>query len=133
MTTTGPWSLVPTSRCTVRTGRARGQRRRRQHVVDAPADVALPQVAPGRPPGEEVVVVRVERPADVHQVARDQALERLALVAARADLIGLALLRVDVALVARDVQVAADQQQPAVAGHVRRPRVEPPRKRSLAS
>ena len=37
-----------------------------------PADVALAQVAPRRPPGEQVVVVGVERPAHVDQAARKQ-------------------------------------------------------------
>ena len=78
--TTGPWSLVPNSRSTVARCARRGERRRGQHVVDAPADVALLHVAPRRPPGEQLVVVRVERPADVDQAARDDALEQRALL-----------------------------------------------------
>ena len=124
VTTTGPWSLVPTSRSTVAAVARAASDVDGQHVVDAPADVALLQVAPRRPPGEELVVVRIERPAHVHQVARDEVLERVALVATRADLIGLALLRVHVALVAGDVEVPADQQPPPVAGDVRGPGVE---------
>src|SRR5688572_10797005 len=41
-----------------------GQRPARHQVVDPPADVALAEVPPRRPPGEELVVLRIERPAD---------------------------------------------------------------------
>ena len=37
-------------------------------VVDAPADVPLAHVAPGRPPGEQALVVGVQRPADVDEM-----------------------------------------------------------------
>jgi hypothetical protein len=53
-------------------GRRLGKLLAGQHVVDAPADVALAQVAPRRPPGEERVVVRVEGAADVDQAVADQ-------------------------------------------------------------
>src|SRR3954462_3208662 len=52
-----------------------------EHVVEAPADVPLPHVAPRRPPREHLVVVRRERPAAVdEQAAADDALELIALL-----------------------------------------------------
>src|SRR3990172_8733079 len=40
-----------------------GERLAGQDVVDPPADVALPHLTPGRPPGEETVVLRLETTA----------------------------------------------------------------------
>src|SRR5438552_14876566 len=45
--------------------RAGGERLAGEHVVDAPAQVALAQVAPGRPPGEELLVGGIQPPRDV--------------------------------------------------------------------
>ena len=45
----------------------------REDVVEPPADVALPHVPPRRPPGEQSVVVGIERAADVDQAAADDA------------------------------------------------------------
>jgi hypothetical protein len=79
-------------------GRAADRARRvalaRQHVVDAPADVALAQVSPGRPPGEELVVVRLEGAGDVDQALGEEALERGAVVLGvrEADRVALAFL-----------------------------------------
>ena len=63
-----------------RRGGARRQLLARGHVVDAPADVALAQVAPRRPPGEERVVVGIEPAADVDEPFAEEALEQLALL-----------------------------------------------------
>ena len=67
-------------------------------------------VAPRRPPGEQPVVVGIERAADVDQAAADDPLEQRALLGQLADRARLALLRMDVPLGPRDVQVAADHQ-----------------------
>src|SRR5687768_800307 len=52
----------------------------REHVVQAPADVALALVAPRRPPGEQLVVVGPELARQVDEPAADQALELRALL-----------------------------------------------------
>ena len=80
----------------------------RQHVIDPPANVTLPKVPPRRPPGEELVVVGVERAADIDQPGVEQPREQRALLRPRADLIRLAFLRMHVALFAGDVQIATD-------------------------
>src|SRR4051812_18697101 len=56
--------------------RAAGERLAGQHVIESPADVALPHVAPRRPPGEQALVVRIERPADIDQASADHPLEQ---------------------------------------------------------
>ena len=50
-----------------------------------PTDIALAQLAPGRPPGEKVVIVRVERAADVDEPARQDALEDFSFLGALSD------------------------------------------------
>ena len=47
----------------------------REQVVEAPANVALAHVAPGRPPREHLIVLRFERPSDVHQAIADDSFE----------------------------------------------------------
>ena len=84
----------------------------REHVVEPPPDVALAQVAPGRPPGEEFVVLGIECATDVDDAAGENGLEQRALLRSLADPVLLALLGVHVALGARHVEVAA-QEQPA--------------------
>src|SRR5438477_1964318 len=42
---------------------------RGQDVVEAPADVALAHAPPWRPPSEEAVVSRIERPSEIGQPA----------------------------------------------------------------
>ena len=84
-----------------------------EHVVEPPADVALPHVPPGRPPREQAVVVRIERAADVDEAAADDPLEQRALLRQLADRARLSLLRVHVALGARDIQVAAEDERPS--------------------
>src|SRR5439155_1071749 len=80
----------------------------REDVVDPPTDVALPHLAPRRPPREQRVVVRVESARDVDEASREDVVDELALVVALADDARLALLDVDVAVRQRDVDVAAD-------------------------
>src|SRR4028118_2131079 len=63
-----------------------------EDVVDPPADVALAHVAPRRPPGEQAVVVRLERTADVDQPLSQDLVEEVPLVRALADDAGPALL-----------------------------------------
>ena len=65
-------------------------------------------VAPRRPPGEQPVVVGIERAADVDQAAADDPLDQRALLRELADRARLSLFRVHVAVGARDVQVAAE-------------------------
>jgi len=57
----------------------RKQRLGGQHVVEAPADVALPHVSPRRPPGEQLVILRFERAAHVDQAVGDDPFELFAL------------------------------------------------------
>jgi hypothetical protein len=59
-----------------------------------------------------LVVVGLERAADVDEPAADDPLEQRALLGQLADRARLALLRVHVHVGARDVQVAADDQRP---------------------
>ena len=70
----------------------------------------------GRPPREHLIVVRIERPADVDEAVADDPLELRALLRELADRARLALLRVDVHVRARDVQIAADDE---AAAHLR--------------
>src|SRR5690606_21564896 len=86
-----------------------GQRAARQDVVDAPPDVALPEVAPRRPPGEQLVVVGIERPSDVDQPFIEERREPLAFFGTRTNLVRLPLLRMDVAFLAGHVEVATQQ------------------------
>src|SRR5258708_37728398 len=91
---------------------ARGARRDRfgsKHVVQPPADVALAHLAPGRPPGEQALVVRVEHALHVDQVLAEQLLEERAFLGQLAADV-FALGRADVARGAGDVDVAAEAQ-----------------------
>src|SRR3954466_7505488 len=78
-----------------------------QHVVQSPADVALPHVAPGRPPGKKIVVVRVERAADINEPAAENAFEQLSFVGTLAYQHSVALFWVYVAFRACDIEIAA--------------------------
>ena len=91
--TTGAWSLVPNSRIETQAVRPRREVAAGEHVVEPPADVALAHVPPGRPPGEERVVVGVQLAPDVVQPALvEHALEQRPLVRALADRALVALL-----------------------------------------
>ena len=103
-------------------GRALGNRARRKDVVDAPADVPLPHVAPRRPPGEQARIVGVERARDVDQGVAEQPIEKLALLQPLPDYAWLALPRVDVDVGARDVDVAAEDELAPVVVEPFRPR-----------
>src|SRR3954471_13170271 len=89
-------------------GRARGERRARQHVVESPPDVSLPEISPRRPPGEEPVVVRPELSRKIHEPGRDHRLEERPLGGRLADLLGPAQARMHVALFAGDVEIATE-------------------------
>src|SRR3954469_2397028 len=91
----------------------------REHVVQPPADVSLPHVAPGCPPGEQTVVVRIERATDIDEAAAQDAIDDGTLLRQLTDRAGLALLRVHVAIRACDVHVAKHREQ-APLGLVRR-------------
>src|SRR6266542_6926635 len=90
--------------------RARGDRLRREDVVDPPADIALAHVAPWRPPREKALVGGIERATDVDEMAAEELVEQLALLGALPDDPRLSLLRVDVDFDTRYVQVAADHE-----------------------
>src|SRR5262249_59516777 len=86
----------------------------REHVVEPPSDVALSHVAPRRPPREELIVVRIERPPDVDQPSLgEDPLEELPLLRPLAYDVRLALLGVDVAVGARNVHVTAEHERRA--------------------
>ena len=106
--------------CTGHAVARRGERLAGEHVVEPPADVALAHVAPRRPPREQAVVVGIERAADVDQAAAEDPLDQRALLRQLADRARLALLRMHVALGARDVHVAAAATSSAAARLVRR-------------
>ena len=78
-------------------GRARhGPRRKRftgQHIVEPPSDVALPKIAPWSPPGEVVLVVRVELATDVDYPLEERDLLEAMIAGAVADDARLPLLR----------------------------------------
>jgi len=78
-----------------------------EDVVEPPADIALLHIAPRRPPGEERIVARFEGALRVHQTVADDPLEERPFLRELPDRARLALLRVDVDLGARDVEVAA--------------------------
>src|SRR5712691_2546228 len=101
--------------------RPRGQRLAREHVIEPPADIPLPHVAPRRPPGEQSVVVGIERAADVHEAASDEALDDRALLRQLADRARLPFLRMHVAFGARDVHVPHQRELPA--GRLKRRRI----------
>src|SRR5574338_1053820 len=90
-----------------------GERRAGQNVVDPPPDVALPQVPPWRPPGEELGVVRIQLARDVHESLREDAFEQRALLRQLADRARLAFLGMHVDLEPRDVEITADDERRA--------------------
>src|SRR5690349_16838669 len=63
------------------------ERGAREHIVDAPADVALFHVPPWRPPGEEPVVVGRELAAQIDEAMAEDLREELALLRRGADLV----------------------------------------------
>jgi hypothetical protein len=103
--TTGAWSLVPKSASTAQLSARSMIARRREYVVETPADVALAHIPPRRPPGEQPRVVGIERSSDVHQVPAEQILEESALFGPLPDQPGLPLARMHVHLGAGDVDV----------------------------
>src|ERR687888_1915956 len=94
-------------------GRTRRERFGCEHVIEAPSDVALAQVAPRRPPREEPVVVWIERAADVDEPAAEDSLDHRALFGKLADRARLPFFRMHVALGARDVHVAHHRDRPS--------------------
>src|SRR5512143_2958327 len=93
--------------------RATGEGRAGQDVIEPPPDIPLPHVAPGRPPREERVVVRIERSADVDEPMGQDPLEELPFLGELPDAVGLALLGMDVLVGPRDVQIAAEDRRAA--------------------
>src|SRR2546430_11993326 len=97
----------------------------RSHVIQPPADVARAQVPPRRPPGEETVIVGIERSPQVREPRAEQRFEHGALLGPLADRVGLPLLRMHVHLRPRDIDIAAQQQLAPPAGTMRHPVREP--------
>src|SRR4051812_5813050 len=95
----------------------------RRDVIEAPTDVALAHVAPGRPPREQPVVVGVDVPTDIDEAMREQAIDHVALDSRLSNHV-LAQNRVHVDLRARNIEVAAEHE--VLAGFLERssPRFE---------
>src|SRR5688500_3371764 len=100
---------------------ARRDRRGGEHVVEAPADVALAHVAPGRPPREHIRVVRIQLAANVDQIFK-QRCKQLALLSRLADDSRLALARMHVHFGPRDVDVTAEHHFTPLGRHLPGPR-----------
>src|SRR5215468_1841337 len=91
----------------------RSQRFTRHDVVEPPTDVALPQVAPGCPPGKKILVVRVQRAPHIYESLSQNALEYLSLFRPLSHERWIALLRVNVALGAGDIDVSTENESSA--------------------
>src|SRR5215472_6711574 len=91
-------------------GRPRCQRVAHEHIVEPPPDVPLSQVAPGRPPGEETVVVRVEGATEVHHAAAEDSLDQRALLGKLPNRPGLALFRMYIKIRSRYVHIPAQHE-----------------------
>ena len=109
--TTGPWSLVPTSRWTTQDVARAASDVRGEHVVEPPADIPLLHVAPRRPPREQVGVVGLELAVHVDEAAAEDPLDQRALFRKLSDRARLPLLRMHVHVGPRDVQVAAQDER----------------------
>src|SRR5204862_6689684 len=96
-----------------------------QQVVGTLADFAGAEVAPLSPPREQTGIVGIERPPQVGEARAEQRLEQRPLLGPLADRIELALLRVNVELGPRDIDVAAQQQLASLGGELARPVREP--------
>src|SRR6185503_7151851 len=78
-----------------------------QNVIQPPSDIALSHVAPGRPPGEQIGIVRVELAANVHKMLPEQGLKQGALLLPLANDAGLAFSGMHVKISAGDVHITA--------------------------
>src|SRR5712692_3039093 len=88
-------------------GRAGSDAARGENVVDAPADIALAHVAPGRPPCVQVRVVGLERAAHIDEVPAEKLVEKLSLLRPLPDDVSLSLLWVHVDVGVGNVDVTA--------------------------
>src|SRR6266571_7588282 len=88
--------------------RSLGQRLARQDIVQPPADVALPHLAPGRPPGEKTVIGRIQGATKINDALPDDPLEERSLLWPLPDDGRAALSRVYVLVGPRHIHVAAD-------------------------
>src|SRR5437867_4423061 len=73
---------------------------------------ANPRGAPGRPPGEETVVVRVEGATEVDQAATEYPLHQRALLGKLSNRAGLALFRMHIEIRSRNVHIPAQHELP---------------------
>src|SRR5262245_30732900 len=93
--------------------RLRSQRLTRHDVIEPPTDVALAQVAPGRPPGEKILVIGVQRAPDIYESLSQNPLEYLSLLRPLPHERRIALFRVNVALGSGNIDVSTDNESPA--------------------
>src|SRR5688572_21011205 len=90
---------------------ALGEPPRRKDVVQSPPDVALSHVPPGRPPGEEVGIVRFELPMHVDQTSAEHPLDECALFRTLSGDSWLSFLWVDIQVGACHVHVPAQYER----------------------
>src|SRR5262245_49901739 len=93
--------------------RLQSQRLTRHDVIEPPADVALPQVAPGRPPGKKVLVIGVQRAPDIYKSLSQNPLENLSLFRPLSHERWIALFRVNVTLGAGNIDVSTENESSA--------------------
>src|SRR5262245_8898774 len=91
--------------------RARGDHLAGKHIVEPPSDVALFEIAPRRPPREQVGVVRVERPMDIDETVAEDLLDSGALIRALTNDAWAPFFRVHVRVCSRNVHVAAHDER----------------------
>src|SRR5262245_18577037 len=90
----------------------RSQRLTRHDVIEPPTDIALPQIAPGCPPSEKILVIGVQRPPNIYESLSQNALEYLSLFRPLSHERWIALFRVNVTLGAGNIDVSTDNQSP---------------------
>src|SRR4030095_12824836 len=93
--------------------RFRSQRFTRHNVIEPPTDIALAQVAPGRPPGEKILVIGVQRAPHIYESLSQNALEDLSLLPPLPHERRSAFLRVNVTLCTSNIDVSTEDESPA--------------------
>src|SRR4030095_7646 len=89
----------------------RGDPRVGKYIVEPPPDVSLFEIAPGRPPREEVRVLRVERPMHIDETVAEDLLDQRALVRPLTNDAGTPFFRMNVHVRSGDVHVAAQDER----------------------
>src|SRR5207249_9965412 len=83
------------------------------YVVEPPADVALPQVPPRCPPGDQLVVVGMEGTADIDEIVGEDGFEKRSFLRELTKRPWFALLGMYVALGSGDIEVTAQDRGPS--------------------